>query len=89
MAAGAFVLAITGVFATKANKKFSPSTSATFSFASPYTLATVTMSLGSGFTTVSTINNAQVYIGLYTGLNKTVLVSAAIKDASSAHNIYY
>lgn len=88
MAAGAFVLAITGVLATKASKKFTAISTATFSFASPYTLATTTICLPSAnFTTVSTAG-PQVYIGLYTVGTGSPAIIAGVALSHSGSSVY-
>lgn len=66
MAAGTFVLAITGVLATRVNKRLTAISSASFYFPIPYTLAYATICLPSSHFTTDTIAGPQVYIGLYT-----------------------
>ena len=86
IAAGACVLAITGVFATKANKKFTQVTSASFTFTGSYGGSATNLTLPSAhFTTVST-NHAQVYIGLFTWDDPcpTIIVYSAIKSPINA-----
>ena len=89
MALGAIVLAITGVLATKANKKFAPVSSATFNFlVFPYTGYGYISLPSSHFTTINNLGlNSQVYIGLFTNTvfsTPTILVQTAIKSGISS-----
>jgi ABC-type branched-subunit amino acid transport system permease subunit len=79
MAIGAFVLAITAVFATKANKKFGSVTKAYLHGSSAY------VDVPSGILTTSGSSLKTAYLGIYT-LGGTRMLSYTIVTSSGSTN---
>lgn len=89
MAAGAFVFAIAGVLATKANKKFTQVTSATASLPAGYAVSGNITLPAAHFTTVT--NSNQAYIAIYTissPTTPTFLAGAPLKSGASNVFVY-
>jgi len=92
LGAGTLVLAVAAVFATKANKKFSP-TIHTVYFSGTSKEVFVTYSATNGFSLLTTVNNLQnnlktAYGALYTSAGN-IKYSAPLVTGTTGHTLYH